>query len=130
MKRLLSATAVLLVANTILPAQMAGADKHKGRWHKLRKISEVVLIGSNIADAHSSWGQIEANPLLADSQGRFGVKGVVIKGAVVGGWIAIQRLLNRRGRHNKTFAIGNFAMAGVFGGVAAKNYKLPRRLAR
>lgn len=131
MKHLLSATSILLIAGTILPAQVNGAEHYKGRWHKLRQISEVVLIGSNMADAHSSWGMMEANPLLANSQGRFGVKGVAIKGAIVGGWIGIQHLLNRRkGRHDKKFAIANFSMAGGFGVIAIHNYKLPRRLAR
>ena len=130
MKHLLSATVILLVAGTILPAQMAGAERHKGRWSKLRKISEIVLVGSNMADAHSSWGRVEANPLLANSQGRFGVKGVVIKGAIVGGWLGIQHLLNRRGRHDKKFAIANFAVAGGFGVIAVHNYRLPARLER
>lgn len=130
MKHLLSATVILLAASTILPAQTTGADHHKGRWSKLRKISEIVLIGSNMADSHSSWGYMEANSLLANSQGRFGVRGVAVKGAIVAGWLICQRLQNRHGKYDKEFAIANFALAGGIGAVAVHNYRLPRRLRR
>ena len=130
MKHLLSATAILLVSSTILSGQAMEEGQRKGKWHKLRKISEIVLLGANAADAHSSWGRVEANPLLANSQGRFGAKGVAIKGAIVGGWLGMQRLLNRQGKHDKKFAIANFAVAGGFGTIAVRNYQLPRRLSK
>ncbi len=130
MKRLVSATAILLIASVALPITATGAERRKGKWHKLRKVSEFILLGAHAADAHSSWRRMEANPLLANAQGRFGIKGLAIKGAIVGGVLGMQHMFNRQGKHDKAFAITNFAMAGAIGMVTLRNHRLPSRLRR
>jgi|SRR3989344_1331398 len=128
------ARSVLLLPLVLgLTAGPVMAEKpHKGFWRKMRRVSEFVLGGSQALDIHSSLsapqGVMEANPLLRGSNGRLGARGVAIKLAIVGGALAVERLTNKNGRYDKTFAITNLALSGVTTGVAVHNYRLNYRL--
>lgn len=118
MKRILAVLALSLIWGTHAEAQ-AG----KKLWRNLLKVSNYVSVGVNVLDVHSSWGRFEVNPILANSQGQFGTKGVAIKGAVLSGWFIVQRRFNKAGRHDKTYTITNFATSALIGGVVVHNYR-------
>ena len=101
----------------------ATAHANAGVWSKLYKASQYVSIGVNAIDAHSSWGHVERNLILSNSQGRFGARAVTIKAGVLGGWLLVQKLTNKQGRLNKVYAITNFGSSAVIGGVALSNYR-------
>jgi hypothetical protein len=90
---------------------------------KLWWASVAAVVAGSAVDAHSSWGRQELNPLLRGAGGEFGMKAVAIKAAITGGVVGVQYLLLKKNpggaRHA---AIANFAMAGVFGGVAYYNH--------
>jgi len=106
----------------LLFAAQASAES---RWTKPLRWSWAALSAATVADCASSYGHPEANPLLAGRDGRFGVKAVAIKGAVIGGVIGIQYLLHRRHpKSDKAFTIVNFAAAGVTTGAAVRNWRM------
>jgi hypothetical protein len=68
------------------------SDATKRRW----EISLVPLIAANALDAGSSWGHRETNPLLAGSDGEFGVRAAGIKFGMVGAAVAAEYFLMKR----------------------------------
>jgi hypothetical protein len=97
------------------------------RPSKLWRLSVAALAATTAADAWSSYGRVEANPLLRDSRGRFSAQAIGIKAAVAGSVVATQWLmLRKRPEAARMAAITNFGMAGVFTGVAARNRALAR----
>lgn len=101
----------------LLACSIASAES---RWGKVYRWSVVAMAGATALDAASSWGRLEANPLLRGSRGRFGLQGILLKGAMMTGAVVVQRRLG----HHKAAAISNFATAGAFGGVAIYNFRL------
>jgi hypothetical protein len=85
--------------------------------------SLIPLVSSQTLDITSSWGGRELNPLLSDTNGRFGVRGILIKGgttaAIVGVEYWIVRKWPRAARVLSRFNWGSSALAG---GLAARNY--------
>ena len=82
------------------------------------------LLVTNAADAHSSWGAPERNPVLRSADGRFRHRAIGIKIGIVSGLVIGQALLIRkRPDAARPCAAINFAAAGVFGGVAIRNYR-------
>jgi hypothetical protein len=103
----------------------AALPQHKALW----KASIVALVAASAVDAHSSWGKVEANPLLANGNGRFGLQSLALKGAITGGALGAQWLFLRHNGSNGATAKGrrvatvaNFALAGIYARVAAHNY--------
>lgn len=97
------------------------------RPSKLWRWSVAALAAGSAADAWSSYGRPEANPLLRNSSGRFSVQAIGIKAAVAGGVVAAQWLmLRKRPESARAAAITNFGMAGVFTGVALRNRALAK----
>ncbi len=100
------------------------------KWKKVWKFSAAVLGAANAADVHSSWGGYEGNPLLRGPDGRFGARGTAIKGGIITGIVVFEYLVTRKKGAEakekvfKALAITNFALTGVFGGAAARNYQL------
>jgi len=71
----------------------------------------------------SSWGRNEANPMLRSGDGRFGAKGASIKLAMAGAIIAPQLFVMKRAPGSqRLFTIANFLQAGLYTGVAIRNY--------
>jgi hypothetical protein len=85
--------------------------------------SQVALVGATAADAASSWHQKELNPILAGPGGRFGGRGLAIKGATIGVTLSLENILALRAhKRPKALAIVNLAAAGVTGATAARNW--------
>lgn len=101
------------------------------RPSKLWRFSVAALAASSAADAWSSYGRTEANPLLRSPGGTFSARALGIKAAIAGGGVAAQWLVMRkRPESANAAAITNFGMAGLFTGVAARNWRissLPRK---
>jgi len=103
---------------------IAAPGKPSRRWWVA---GVAALAVANAVDAHSSWGRLEANPMLRSRNGTFGARAVALKGGFIAGLVAVEHLLIRRrpGIAGGCIA-GNFAAAGVIGAAAAYNYRVER----
>jgi hypothetical protein len=98
---------------------------HDSKWRRQWAISLVPLFGSEALDAASSYGMRELNPLLAGSNGGFGMKATVIKFGVIGALAGAEYLVVRKHPASaKFFTIVNWATAGATTGLAVHNYGL------
>jgi len=101
--------------------------KPGARPSKLWRLSVAALAAGSAADAWSSYGRVELNPLLRNSSGRFSAQAIGIKAAIAGSTVAAQWLMQRkRPGTAKAAAITNFGMAGLFTGVAIRNRALAK----
>jgi hypothetical protein len=134
MQKTLASFAILLTVWTPLQAQqpfavepLSGAYTQSERPRgvsRLWKASVALLAASSVADVHSSWGRLEANPLLRGPNGRFSTQGVVLKTMIVSGVIGAQYLMLRNHpKASKYGAITNFLMAGAISAAAVSNYQ-------
>lgn len=84
--------------------------------------SVVAMGASQALDIHSSMGGYELNPVLG--RGRFGVRQVSIKAAIVGGGLLVQWIaLRKHPEHKRKVAFINYSVAGATSIVAIRNYK-------
>jgi len=89
---------------------------------KLWRTSVAVLLGAAAADAGSSLGRVERNPLLRSADGRFHAKGIAIKAAISGGAVAAQWLMLRKQPEGEKYAAAaNFMMSAAMGSTAVVN---------
>ncbi|MGO4880767.1 MAG: hypothetical protein ACLP59_08100 [Bryobacteraceae bacterium] len=96
------------------------------RWRTIWRVSQALLAGADAADAASSWGKNEANPLVRAGQ-RFSYGSLAIKLGAVSGCLAAQHYILRKApEETPFFATANLAAAAVLGGVAAHNTTVPR----
>lgn len=93
----------------------------RSRSKKLLVASFAALTTAEVADCASSWGKLEANPVLGRS--RFGMGKAGVKIGVVSAIITGQYFLSRHRSPAvyKAMAALNFAGAGVLGGIAYRN---------
>jgi hypothetical protein len=113
----------LLMTVFLLPAA-AGADK-PARWRAVWRVSQALLTGATAADAASSWGKNEANPLLQTTQ-RFSYGSLAIKLGAVAGGLTVQHYIVRKAPYETPlFATANLAVAGMLSAVAAHNMNVP-----
>lgn len=129
-----------VIAMALLAASICGAEDGVARSslratdsverpaHKRSRfwlLSIGVLVAANIVDAHSSWGYPERNGLLASRDGRFGMRAIGIKSALIGGVIGAEWIASRKVRAAQTpFATANIATAGMLWRAAANNYRV------
>jgi hypothetical protein len=91
---------------------------------KMWLASVALLAAASVADAASSWGRPELNPVLRSANGRFGGRAVGIKCGLVGATLTMEWLLGRnRPQADRPFAWMNFA-AGAGTAAAALHNKL------
>jgi hypothetical protein len=89
-------------------------------WRGAWRFAEAAVISGNAADARSSWGRYELNPVLG--RGTFGARQAAIKGISLAAILASQEAIARRTPAKaKYFALGNLAGAAVLGGAAWRN---------
>lgn len=100
-------------------------DKAEERHDRIVKrvwiASMLAMAGASGLDAGTSWGKQEANGLLASSDGTFGARGLSIKAGTAAAIILPQILFRKHKDFRAKFAMGNFAGAAVFTGVAIHN---------
>lgn len=105
------------------PAERNLQSERARGFTRLWKVSVALLAASSVADVHSSWGRLEANPVLRGPNGRFGMQGVVLKTMIASGVLGAQYLLLRNHpRAAKYGAVTNLIMAGVISAAAMSNY--------
>ena len=115
---------LLLSIGLILPA--ASAADRPAHWRAVWRISQTFLAGADAADAASSWGKNEANPLVRAGQ-RFSYSSLAIKLGALGGGLAVQHYAVRKAPElTPLFASANLATATMLGVVAARNMQVPR----
>jgi hypothetical protein len=110
------------------PAQEASKSA-TARDQKIWHISVASLAVANALDVHSSWGKHELNSTLSGPTGNFGRDGALIKLGLQGGLMGLEFLITRghpSGKLYRTLSIVNFGAAATIGGVAARNYTVPR----
>ncbi len=96
--------------------------KHPDR---LYAVSFVAVAAATVLDAHSSWGKLEGNGVLGNSQGRFATSGAAKKGAIIGAVLVAEYIAARKWPNlRKRFTWINFAGAGATAAVAAHNYQI------
>jgi hypothetical protein len=124
-------TPALPVIDNSVESLTRESGKHEsapGSWQKKWAISLAPLVASQALDAASSYGLRELNPVLAQPDGRFGMKAAGIKFGVIGGLIGVEYLLVRKyPRSAKFFTVINWTTAGATTGLAIHNYTLPGR---
>lgn len=119
--------AVLGIATVALGVKAYGGvlpvpvERTAPAWRTAHRLSLVALAGSTAADAATSWRRHETNPLLAGSDGRFGWRGVAMKGASFAGMITLDRWMVR---HPRFRVVVNFAAAGAFTAMAVRNARV------
>jgi hypothetical protein len=88
-------------------------------------VSQALLVGADAADAASSWGKNEGNPLLRAGP-RFSYGSLAIKlGALTGGLLAQHYIVRTAPDRAALFASANLAGAALLGVVAAHNMQVP-----
>lgn len=113
-----------VLAETYVVSTSEGAPRRSVWW----KASLAALATATVVDAHSSWGRMEANPLLRNSNGRFGMQGIAFKAAIFGGVAGAQYLLTRKNpKAEKYGAVTNFVLSGVLTGAAIANHQRAAR---
>lgn len=127
MRNTLLLTVLALLSFQSLSAQNIVQPELSRKRSVLWKVSAVALAVATSVDAHSSWGRVEANPVLAGPNGRFGSQGVALKALITGGVLGAQYMMMKN--HPKAEKYGawtNFVLAGALGSAAAYNYNLHR----
>jgi hypothetical protein len=115
---------VILLTVFLLPA--ASAADRPSRWRAVWRVSQAMLAGANAADAASSWGKNEANPLVRTGQ-TFSYGSLAVKmGALTGGLVAQHYILRKAPNETPLFASANLAAAAVLGVVAERNMRVPQ----
>jgi len=85
-----------------------------------------MLAGGEAADAASSWGKNEANPLVRTGQ-HFSYGSMAIKlGALGAGMVTQRYILSKSPNKAPLFAATNVAAAAMLGVVAEHNMHVPR----
>lgn len=112
----------LLAAGNCFGQQFAGERP----WHKKWIVSALALTAANLLDMRSSAGQMEANPLLSNSQGQLSTGRAVAFKAVASGSLLLFEtyLIHKRPEIAKTSTITNFVSAAALTGVAIRNQRL------
>jgi cytosine/uracil/thiamine/allantoin permease len=114
---------MLLLAALITP--LASAAEKPSRWRTVWRVSQGLLAGADIADAASSWGKVESNPLLATGS-RFSYGSLAIKMGALAGALTAQHFLVRRNREQAAlYACANLAATGALSIVAVHNVHVP-----
>jgi hypothetical protein len=107
---------ILLLCSVCMYGESIGS-----RSKKLLMASFAAVTTAEIADSASSWGKLEANPVLGQS--RFGLGKATVKIGLVSAIVTAQYvLLRHRGPSAyKAVAAINFAGAGALGAIAYRN---------
>jgi len=109
-----------LLLFTVLLLPPASAAGRPARWHTVWRVSQALLAGADAADAASSWGKHETNPLVRTGQS-FGCGSLAIKlGALTSGVVAQHFILRKAPYQTPLFASANLA-AALLGVAAAHN---------
>ena len=98
---------------------------HDARWRRQWAVSLAPLFASEALDAAGSYGMRELNPLLAGSNGGFGMRATTLKFGVVGALAGAEYfVVRKRPASAKIFTLVNWVTAGATTGLAVHNFGL------
>ena len=118
-------TAFLVLSILALVPAASAADQ-ASRWRALWHVSQALLAGADAADAASSWGKSESNPLIRTGQ-QFSYGSLAIKiGALTGGLAAQHYLMRKVPGEAPILASANLGAAALLGVVAGRNMRVPQ----
>ncbi|HUO29886.1 MAG TPA: hypothetical protein VMU80_11760 [Bryobacteraceae bacterium] len=118
-----TALVLIVIVAGLLPA--ASAAEKPSRWRAVWHASQALLAGSQVADAASSWGKLEANPLLQTNP-RFGYGALAVKFGALAVSLTAQHYMVRRNPARMRFFTGtNLAVTGMLTAVAVHNTRVP-----
>jgi hypothetical protein len=110
-----------LISKVIQPEPDPKSEKKARKTRLVWRASMAAFATATALDAATSVGKYESNPLLRSADGKFGMKGMAIKGGLAGVVLVPQiAFRNHRELHSK-FAIINFAETAFFAGLAIHN---------
>jgi len=99
------------------------AMQEPGWWQ--RHLGDTAIHGAaTTADIISSRGMVELNPLLRDSRGQLGARGIAIKYGVFLGVESAKWALLRRGHRGSWVRSISLGLAGFYAGCAARNWRV------
>ncbi|MBS1831828.1 MAG: hypothetical protein JST65_03900 [Acidobacteria bacterium] len=100
--------------------------QEKQRWLTPYRASQITLIGGMTADIASSWGCAEANPMLRSADGRFYMKGTLIKVGGTSAGLVLTHLLKRKfPKLEKPLAFLLGGSSSVLYYTAIRNHSMP-----
>ncbi len=116
-------TATRFVLVLTLAANGFAASPAKSTSKKVWLLSAAMLVAASLADAHTSLGRPEANPLLRNPRGDFSpARAVALKSAAVGGTLALEICLTRsRPELRRASSLVNFGSAAALAAATAHN---------
>jgi hypothetical protein len=118
-----------LVLVLMISLVAAGQERSASKKRKLLYVASVVAVGvAATLDTHSSWGKVEANPLLRTQGHRFGTSSAGLKLGLTTGNLLMQHFLLRKDeRVLSPFTLTNFGVAAAQSSVAWRNYGIRAR---
>lgn len=124
---------IALLAMVLLPNSLGAQNLTEQPIRRPGKkfwISVAALGIATFADAYSSRGRIERNPLLQNEHGRFSPsRALMIKSATAAGVVGLELWMMRRHPGRGTERVStfvNFASAGIYAGTAVYNHQNTR----
>lgn len=97
--------------------------QNPGWWR--RHLGDTALhLGATSADAATSWGRVELNPLLRSADGRFGARGLGLKLGLFGAVELVKWRLAKRYPRERWVRVLSLGPAAAFGGVAVRNWSV------
>ncbi len=97
---------------------LAASLAQRGDGQTAYRASVAAVAGCAAADAWSSYGRVELNPVLAGRGQRFDGRSVAIKAGITGAWLGAQWIWRR---NQRAYRVGNWVMAGAWCGAAGWN---------
>jgi hypothetical protein len=97
-------------------------------WYRdCRAWSTLSLVAAHALDTASSWGGVEANPVLNGGHpSRFGIKGMSLKFSLTGGYLGLQTIFMKKYHESrKAWCAANYAGAAAVGATAIRNLSAP-----
>lgn len=111
---------------TLIPASAGVTSQaHSRQNSRAWKLSLLGLAGASGADAISSWGKQESNPLLRSANGTFGLRGLMVKSGLTGASLIPQYTMHNNPKAQRAFTVLNFAETAVFTATAIHNFSIP-----
>jgi hypothetical protein len=117
-------TIILFIFGSMLCAGQSFGGDSSFTWDSSKRllISQSFLASSQVADAISSRGLEELNPVLG--RGPFGTRQETIKGVAVAAVLLTEWSLRKHPQLIRGFTWMNYAVGGMTWGVAAHNWSL------
>lgn len=100
------------------------ANCERPGWWQRHLGDTAIHLGATSADAATSWGRVELNPMLRSADGRFGARGLGLKLGLFGAVELVKWRLAKRYPRERWVRVLSLGPAAAFGGVAVRNWSV------